>query len=90
MDANEMDNAQTRANSGRHETIGGVLAAALNMEDDISGGVYLEYLERSRWPAQLDDDVFVEIERRLTLLIEGIAKHKKILRALVREHGRDA
>ena len=90
MNAQAGDNAQMGSNPARQATIGGVLTAALNMEDDISGGVYLDYLDRNRWPAQLDDDVFAEIEKRLTVLIEGIAKHRKILQALVREHGRNA
>lgn len=71
----------------KRTTLGGVLAEALNMEDDISGGVYLDYLDRQRWPAQISDDVFDEIHKRLTVLVRGISKHRKILQALVREHG---
>lgn len=73
----------------RHETIGGMLAAALNMEDEISSGVYEDYMDRRHWTEQLDDDAFVEIRRRLTVLIEDTKKHKKILQALVNEYGKD-
>ncbi len=74
----------------KHKTMGGVLATALNMEDDLSGGVYTDYLDRRRWPEQLDDEVYAEIEKRLFLLIQGITKHRKILKALVEQYGRDA
>jgi hypothetical protein len=73
----------------RQDTVGGVLAAAVNMEEDISSGVYRDYLQRRNWPQQLDDQVFAEIRKRLTVLIEGIERHKRIIHALVREHGRD-
>jgi hypothetical protein len=67
----------------------GVLAAAVNMEEDISGGVYRDYLRRENWPAQLDDEVFAEVRKRLTVLLKDIEKHKRIISALVKEHGRD-
>ncbi len=73
----------------RHETIGGMLASALNMEDEISSGVYEDYLNHRHWPQRLDGDVFAEIRRRLTVLIDDTKKHKKILQALVNEYGRD-
>jgi hypothetical protein len=76
-------------NAGRQDTIGGVLAAALNLEDDISGGVYQDYMSRKHWPAQLDEESFLTIRKHLTVLIEDTTKHKKILQALVREHARD-
>jgi len=75
--------------AAEHETIGGMLASALNMEDEISSGVYEDYLDHRHWPEELGDDVFVEIKRRLTVLIEDTKKHKKILQALGREYGRD-
>lgn len=87
MDGKDAQNARGMEGSGKHETIGGVLAAALNMEDDISEGVYEDYLDRSRWPKQLDDEVFIEIEKRLNVLIQGVVKHKKILKALVEQYG---
>lgn len=75
--------------AAEHETVGRMLASALDMEDEISSGVYEDYLNRRHWPAQLDDDVFVEIERRLIVLIEDTKRHKKILQTLVNEYGRD-
>ena len=72
--------------AGKQETIGGVLASALNMEDDISSGVYQDYMSRKHWPEQLDEEAFLEIRKRLTVLIEDTKKHKKILQALVKAH----
>jgi hypothetical protein len=74
--------------SSNHETIAGVLTSGLNMEDEISSGVYEDYLDRKRWPAQLSNEAFAEVKRRLTVLIDDTKKHMKILHALVREHDR--
>lgn len=89
MSTREDNLAEDGSHVTRHETIGGMLTSALNMEDEISSGVYEDYLDRRHWPAQLGDDVFVEIRRRLTVLIDDTKKHKKILQALVNEYGRD-
>ena len=82
-----MDNPGDRAKAGAHGTIGGILASALNMEDQISSGAYEDYLQRSNWPAQLDDEVFHEIRKRLTTLIEDTKRHRAIIEALVRDYG---
>ena len=87
MDAHDNSTAQTQTNE--HDTIGGMLASALNMEDEISGGVYRDYLDRKRWPEQIDDETFAEITKRLTVLVEDTIKHQKIIQALVREHGKE-
>jgi hypothetical protein len=89
MNTSGTGNVARNPDAARQDTIGSVLAAAVNMEEDISGGVYRDYLHRQNWPQQLDDEVFAEIRKRLTVLIEGIEKHKRIIHALVREHGRD-
>lgn len=83
-------NPSDRSKADKPDTIGGVLASALNMEDDISSGIYHNYMYRQHWPKQLDDEVFAEIEAWLTVLIEDTKKHKMILQALVDEHARDA
>ncbi len=82
------DNHGERPRVGPQETIGGFLAAALNMEDQISGGVYEDYLKRANWPAALDEDVFVQIRKHLTTLIEDTKRHDKILRTLIDDYGR--
>lgn len=76
-----------RRNAGQREAIGGILASALNMEDQISHGVYEEYLDRKRWPGQLDETVFQDICTRLTTLIEDTKRHQRTLMSLSREYG---
>ena len=73
----------------RPGTIGGVLASALDMEDEISGGVYQDYLKPQNWPPGFNKDAFLEIRKRLTVLIQGTEKHKKTLHALSKEYDRD-
>jgi hypothetical protein len=75
--------------AAEHQTIDDMLASALNMEDEISSGVYEEYMNRTHWPKELDDDTFRRIKQRLTVLIEETKKHKKILQALVKEYGKN-
>jgi len=87
MSTNADHNAKGKSGADKHETIGGVLVSALDMEDQISSGVYEEYMDRQRWPGHLDDATLAEIQQRLTVLVEDTKKHKKILQALVREHG---
>lgn len=76
------------ANAGEPGTVGGFLTAALNMEDQISRGVYEDYMTRANWPADLDDETFAQIKLRLTTLVEDTKAHAKILQALIREHGK--
>ena len=80
-------NSPDRPQADAHETIGGILASALNMEDQISSGVYEDYVNRANWPTSLGEDVFGEIRRRLTTLIEDTAKHRRILEALAKHYG---
>ncbi|MDY0357701.1 MAG: hypothetical protein RBR19_17595 [Sedimentisphaerales bacterium] len=75
------------SNAGGREMIGGILASALNMEDEISSGVYEDYLNRRHWPDELEEATFLNIQRRLTVLIDDTKKHRKILLALAREYG---
>jgi hypothetical protein len=87
MSTSADNTAGDRFDAAGQKTIGGMLASALNMEDEISSGVYEDYLHRRHWPDELEEATFLNIQRRLTVLIDDTKKHKKILRALVREHG---
>ena len=69
----------------RPDTIAGFLADARNMEDQISGGVYEDYMRLENWPVGLDEGTFREARRRLTVLIEDTRRHKEILHALLKE-----
>lgn len=70
-------------------TLAGILAAAIDVEEQISGGVYADYLERDNWPEQLQEDIFETIRGYLTVLIDDTRKHKQILTALTREYGKN-
>jgi hypothetical protein len=88
-----MDNVPTSRvdveTAGGPRTVGNILASALSMEEEISKGVYQDYLKPENWPPELNQDAFLQIRKRLTLLIQGIEKHKKILHALSKDYGTD-
>ena len=67
--------------------LAGYLASALNMEDDILSGVYLDYLSPENWPEQINPEIFQKIRDRLTVLINDTKKHKKIIEAMAKKHG---
>jgi hypothetical protein len=67
--------------------MGGFLASALDMEDQLSKGVYAHYIQRSNWPGGMSDDAFEEIRKRLKILLDDTEKHKKILQALIKKQG---
>jgi hypothetical protein len=74
---------------GARNTAENILASALNMEDEISKGVYQDYLKPQNWPPELNKEAFLQIRKRLTVLIQGIEKHKKTLQALSKDYGPD-
>ncbi|UCD50667.1 MAG: hypothetical protein JSW27_24480 [Phycisphaerales bacterium] len=89
MSADASHKSGDRSGADTHDTVGDRLRAALDIEDEIGSGVYQDYMNRQYWPEELDDETFLEIRQRLTVLVEDTEKHKKILQALVREHGSD-
>ena len=87
-----MDNSEKnghRHTQSRPKTLAGVLVSALNMEDEISNGVYRDYLNPKNWPPNLTPDAFKAIREYLTILIEDTKRHKKILAALSIDHDKD-
>jgi len=82
-----MDNDSKNASKpgkGKPKTIAGYLASALDMEEQISGGVYQDYLDAKNWPANLKPKSFKTIRDYLTILIKDTEKHKKMLSDLNR------
>ena len=71
----------------RPMTIGGFLASAMDMEDNLHKSIYQDYLDRSNWPKSLPDDAFEQIRKRLDVLIRDTERHKKILRAFIEKYG---
>jgi hypothetical protein len=78
-----------KLNDGGQNAVENILASAMNMEDDLSKGVYQDYLKPQNWPPELDKEAFLQIRKRLTVLIQGIEKHKKTLHALSKDYGPD-
>ncbi len=71
------------------ETLAGFLASALDMEDEISNSVYKDYMDPDNWPAGMDLNVFQEIRKHLTTLIEDTRRHSKIICELIENHDKD-
>ncbi len=63
-------------------TLSGVLASALDMEDQMSHSVYREYLNRGLWPAAVSDETFEQIRQALTILLNETAKHQRMIMTL--------
>ncbi|NLH17323.1 MAG: hypothetical protein GX455_12155 [Phycisphaerae bacterium] len=60
-------------------TLAGVLASALDMEDQMSHSVYREYLNRRIWPSSVSDETFEQIRDMLTILLNETAKHERMI-----------
>jgi hypothetical protein len=84
MDSDSQASEQSPA--GQKKTVAGILSSALEMEDQISHGVYEEYLDAKNWPDQFDAAVLAQIRERLTVLIEDTRRHRDILEALSRQY----
>jgi hypothetical protein len=63
-------------------TVAGVLASALDMEDQMSHSVYRDYLNRNLWPKPLSDEAFAQIRKMLTILLNDTAKHERMITTL--------
>jgi hypothetical protein len=71
------------------KTISGLLASALDMEDEIAHSVYRDYMERKNWPVELKDETFEEIRKNLSILLEDTKRHRNIIKNLQSKLGRD-
>jgi len=78
-----------RLRAGEPITIAGLLASAVSMEDQISSGVYEDYMTRAHWPKELEEAAFLEICKRLTVLIQDTRRHRQIIQTLIQEYGQD-
>ncbi len=63
-------------------TLAGVLASALDMEDQMSHSVYRDYLNRRLWPEKLSDEAFGQIKEMLTTMLNETAKHERMITTL--------
>ena len=63
-------------------TISGILLSALDMEDEIAHSIYRDYMDRKNWPADLKDEIFEEIRKNLTILLNDTRRHRQIIKGL--------
>jgi hypothetical protein len=73
---------KSKAPSKKHKMISGILVSALDMEDEIAHSVYLDYMDRNNWPAELEDETFEEIREYLTTLLDDTQRHRNIIKHL--------
>ena len=71
-----------KAPSKKHKIISGILMSALDMEDEIAHSVYLDYVDRKNWPADLKDETFEEIQNYLTILLDDTQRHRNMIKHL--------
>ena len=89
MDKNTVNNDTDRPAGQKPKTIAGYLASAMDMEDEVSNSVYRDYMDPTRWPAGIDMDVFQEIRKHLTTLIDDTKRHRIIISGLIEQYGKD-
>jgi len=80
MQNTKIENA--KAHSKKHKMISGILLSALDMEDEIAHSIYLDYIDRRNWPADLKDETFEEIRNYLTTLLDDTQRHRNIIKHL--------
>ncbi len=89
MNENTTNNGEEKSAGQKPKIIAGYLASAMNLEDEISDSVYREYMDPARWPPGVDMNVFQEIQKCLTTLIEDTKKHRITLNELIEKYGKD-
>lgn len=64
------------------KTISGILLSALDMEDEIAHSTYRDYMDRRNWPDGIKEEIFEEIRKNLTILLNDTQRHRNIIRGL--------
>ena len=83
------NNVEEKSAGQKPKIIAGYLASAMNLEDEISDSIYLEYMDPAKWPPGVDMNVFQEIQKCLTTLIEDTKRHRITLSELIEKYGKD-
>jgi hypothetical protein len=78
--------SENKAKNYNSKTLAHFFSSALSLEEQFRNSVYREYLEPEDWPVELKPDVFDEIKKRLTILIEESASHEKKIHGLTRKY----
>ena len=80
MQNTNIENARPR--SKQCKIISGILLSALDMEDEIAHSVYLDYMDRNNWPADLKEETFEEIQNYLATLLDDTQRHRNMIKHL--------
>lgn len=80
---------KTETHRKEPKTVQGLLLSALDMEDEIAHSIYRDYMDRENWPADLKDDIFKEIRKYLTTLLDDTERHRNIIRNLQSKPGQN-
>jgi len=89
MNENTTNNDEEKAAGQKPKIIAGYLASAMDLEDELSDSVYSEFMDPARWPPGVDMNVFQEIQKCLTTLIEDTKRHRITLNELIEKYGKD-
>ena len=76
-------NDNPKRNKDEVQLIAGFLATALEMEDDMSGDVYGDFLLNEGWPANFNGEAFKNVKHLLEVLIQDTEAHKKMFLVLI-------
>ena len=80
---------ENKAKRYNPKTLSHFFSSALSLEEQFRNSVYRDYLDPEDWPVELKPDVFYEIKKRLTILIEDSASHEKKIHGLARKYRGD-
>jgi hypothetical protein len=89
MNENTANDDTEKPAEQKPKIIAGYLASAMDLEDEVSDSIYREYMEPARWPPDIDMDVFQEIQKYLTTLIEDTERHRIKISGLIEKYGKD-
>ncbi len=81
--AKKAENNHKKTFAAKPGMIAGILRSALGIEEDISGSVYRDYMDRRNWPAEIKDKTFEEIRKNLSTLLDDTRRHKRTVRYLL-------
>jgi hypothetical protein len=81
--AKKAENGHKEPFGARPKMIAGILQSALGIEEEISGSVYRDYMDRRNWPAEIKDKTFEEIRKNLSTLLDDTRRHKRMVRYLL-------
>ena len=70
----------------KEKILANFLASALDMEDEVSIGVYKDYMDAKNWPKNIKPEILQSIKQYLTVLIEDTRKHRQIILGLMQKY----